>query len=461
MSILNSDYLQHVLNNLQDGIFIADMEGKALWVNDMSTKQLGLSKEDLIGKHVDELEKQGIFTPSVTSDVIKYRKQSSIVQESLGRQYLATGKIIFIPEENKELIVVHVKDITSTVKSSLKLEKAEYLLKIYWEELKQMKHDQNNDNPEDLIIGTSCKHNQMIELINHIALYDASILLTGETGVGKSLLAEQIHRKSDRVDKPFMHINCSAIPETLLESELFGYKKGAFTGANQSGKVGLVEKADGGTLFLDEIAELPLPLQSKILQLVQDKSFIPVGATDVKHVDIRIITATNEDLLQLIEDKKFREDLYYRLNVVSIHVPSLREREEDILPLIYHYLNVYMLKYGKDISLTNDLLEALQEYSWPGNIRELENLVERLVVTAFTNSVDVDALPINMFNHTSVDKISSDMLKGQSLPQYLEKIERQIIQKAQQEYSSTRQAAHKLGLTQSSYIRRLQKYKLN
>lgn len=452
--------MQHILNSIPDGIFITDKNGVAIWMNDASTKQLGAPREELIGKDVDELEKQGLFTPSVTKDVIKERKPVSKVQESLNRQYLASGKLVHIPTDNTEIIVVQVRDITSTVKASLELENAEYLLKKYWDELQEIKKEQMKDKQRNVIIGTSKEHEKMMTLIDQIAPYDATILLQGETGVGKSFVAKEIHYKSNRSEKPFMHINCSAIPENLIESELFGYKKGAFTGANQAGKKGLVEQADGGTLFLDEIAELPIPLQSKILQLVQDKTFIPVGGTELKQVDIRIIAATNEDLLQLIKEKRFREDLYYRLNVVSIYIPALRERQDDILPLLYHYLNIFALKYGKNVTFTEELLHFLQHYDWPGNIRELENMVERLVVTATTNQIDTISLPEKVLQRIPDEKRTTHTLNGESLPEYLSRIEKMFIEKAQQEFSSTRSAAKFLGLTQSSYMRRLKKYGL-
>lgn len=456
----NHIHLQQMLNTIPDGIFITDENGVALWMNDTSTKQLGVPREKLIGKHVDELEKDGLFTPSVTKDVMRERKPISKVQESLNRQYLASGKLVHVPEDNSEFILVQVKDITATVKASLELENAEYLLKKYWDELQKIKNERRKDIQSSIIIGTSKEHEKMMALIDQIAPYDATILLQGETGVGKSLIAKEIHEKSERHAKPFMQINCGAIPENLLESELFGYKKGAFTGASQSGKIGLVSQADGGTLFLDEIAELPVTLQPKILQLVQDKTFIPVGATQTQQVDVRIIAATNEDLHQLIEEKRFREDLYYRLNVVSIHIPALRNRQDDILALLYHYLNVYALKYGKNVTFTEELLDFLQRYNWPGNIRELENMVERFVVTATSNHIDMSALPEKIWQSLSNEESLTHTLSGEDLPTYLERIEKMFIQKAKETHRSTRSAAEFLGLTQSSYMRRLKKYGL-
>lgn len=457
----NDKHFQHLFNHLPDGIFITDKDGIALWANDTTTKQLGVPRSEFIGKHVIELENAGLFTPSVTRSVIEKRVTISKVQTSNNRQFLATGFLAQIPGEHVEYILVQVKDITETVKASLQLEKAETLLQKYWDELQEIKREQALQNGDQLVIGSSKKHEEMMDLIDRVARVDATILLLGETGVGKSMIAEEIHQKSERSDKPFVQINCGAIPETLLESELFGYKKGAFTGANHTGKEGLVEKAAGGTLFLDEIAELPMTLQAKILQLVQNKSFISVGSTELKKVDIRIITATNEDLEELVAAKKFREDLYYRLHVVAIQIPPLREREDDIIPLVYHYFNFFKDKYRRNASLSTDILQFFQTYHWPGNIRELENMMERLIITSKSSEIQLTSLPPKMLQGNNVNKQIQHELQSVSLPDYLEHIEKQLVSEAREKYPSTRKAAQALGLTQSSFIRRLKKYNLS
>ncbi|ONK25198.1 PAS domain S-box protein [Bacillus sp. VT-16-64] len=455
----NDRHFHRVFNHLKDGIFIADKNGVALWCNDTSTRQMGAPRSKIIGRHVNDLENNGFFTPSVTKIVLEQKEAVTKVQTSKDRQFLATGYLVKITEEDAEYILVQVKDITETVKNSLKLEKAEALMRKYWEELQEMKKNQHRDKTSQLIIGNSKSNEELLDLVHRVATVDATILLTGESGVGKSLIAGEIHKHSTRKDKNFVQINCGAIPENLLESELFGYKKGAFTGASHSGKKGLVEKADGGTLFLDEIAELPLSLQPKLLQLVQDKSFIPVGGTELKKVDIRIIAATNQDLPKMVKEKRFREDLYYRLNVISIQIPALRERKEDIPPLVYHYLKRFNDTYMKTSSLDKGVLEYLQNYSWPGNIRELENMIERLIVTAKGDTITVSDLPDKILYEEFMDH-SIRKLNNQSLPDYLEKIEKRLIEEAKMKYPSTRKAAQSLGLTQSSYLRRLKKYGL-
>ncbi len=229
------------------------------------------------------------------------------------------------------------------------------------------------------IVGQSEAILNLIEVIKKVATTDTTVLITGESGTGKSMIAKAIHFLSDRKDKPFITINCAAIPETLLEAELFGYEKGAFTGAHSS-KKGKFELADGGTIFLDEIGDMPLSLQAKLLRVLQDREIERLGSEKVIKVDVRVIAATNRDIYKLVQEGQFREDLYYRLNVVPIHVPPLRERKEDIPLLVEHFLQTYNSKYHKKVKLSPDAIESLIEYNWPGNIRELENTIERLVV---------------------------------------------------------------------------------
>ncbi len=229
------------------------------------------------------------------------------------------------------------------------------------------------------IVGESERIKGLIEVIKKVAETDSTVLITGESGTGKSLIAKAIHFMSHRKESPFVTINCAAIPETLLEAELFGYEKGAFTGAHSS-KKGKFELAQGGTIFLDEIGDMPLSLQAKILRVLQDREIEPLGSEKVVRVDVRIIAATNRDLYELVTQGKFREDLYYRLSVIPIHIPPLRERKDDIPLLVEHFLDIYNRKYGKNLRISPDAMEVLIEYDWPGNIRELENTIERLVV---------------------------------------------------------------------------------
>ncbi len=303
------------------------------------------------------------------------------------------------------------------------------------------------------IIGNSEAIVNLVEVVKKVATTDSTVLITGESGTGKSLIAKAIHFMSHRKDKPFITINCAAIPETLLEAELFGYEKGAFTGAHTS-KKGKFELANGGTIFLDEIGDMPLSLQAKILRVLQEREVERLGSEKVIRVDVRIIAATNKDLHELVKEGKFREDLYYRLNVVPIHVPALRERKEDIPLLVEHFLQVYNSKYGKKVKLSPDAMEPLIEYNWPGNIRELENTVERLVVMheGTVRSVDLPPHILAYRRKASVEDLTN-------LPDKIQATEKEKIVEALEKTGYVKSRAAKLlGYTLRQLDYRIKKY---
>ncbi|MCP8371498.1 sigma-54 interaction domain-containing protein, partial [Clostridioides difficile] len=233
----------------------------------------------------------------------------------------------------------------------------------------------------------------IINTVNHVSKTDVSVLLLGESGTGKSSLARYIHHNSNRSNGPFITINCATISPQLLESELFGYTSGAFTGASTKGKVGLVELANGGTLFLDEIGDIPQNLQAKFLQLIQDRTFTPVGSLKNKKVDIRIISATNADLVSKVKEKKFREDLYYRLNVIEIKLPPLRERRDNLVEIIKYYFNRYSSDFNLNKTISKEAMDAIANYRFPGNIRELQNIIQKILLTCTDNHIIIDDLP--------------------------------------------------------------------
>ena len=271
---------------------------------------------------------------------------------------------------------ISIDKLVSTVKNALKFRELEFEKSSYWSEYK--------------LVGESEHTRNVLELIDKIADSDASVLITGENGVGKEVVARLIHLKSSRRWEPFVDINCAAIPETLIESELFGYERGAFTGAISS-KKGKIEWANGGTLFLDEISEMPLSLQSKLLRVLQEKFVYRLGSNKGVQVDVRFIFSTNRDLKTLVKDGKFREDLYYRINVIPIHILPLRERKEDIIPIAVYYLNAFSTKYGKKgMEFSDEVKEVFLRYSWPGNVRELRNIVERLVIMSKGGRITLD-----------------------------------------------------------------------
>ncbi|WP_289139248.1 sigma-54-dependent Fis family transcriptional regulator [uncultured Brevibacillus sp.] len=448
-----------ILNALADGIFISDAQGTTLWLNNASENLCGIPKSEIIGKNVSELEEMGIFNPSVTRLVLESGKPTTTIQlVNRKGKFLVTGHIIPDEDGRPELIIAHSRDITEAARASSQLEETVALLKRYSEEIQLMKWEASQSTSQTLI-GNSRSYLALLELMKKAAPIDTTILIRGETGVGKSYLAEQIHQLSERSNGPFIHVNCSAIPETLIESELFGYHKGAFTGASHSGKIGLVKMADKGTLFLDEISELPYHLQSKLLLLLQNKTFMPIGGTKTYTADIRIITATNANLQELVRLGKFRHDLYYRLNILPIHVPPLRERKDDVFPLLHHNLQKFNRKHNQKRRFTSEVLDVLHQYDWPGNVRELENLVERIVITSKLDEIQVTDLPEEL---RSIRELEEGLLTlgSLSLTERIEKIEVEFIMQALRTHKTTRKTASALGITQSLLMRRIKKYEI-
>lgn len=293
-----------------------------------------------------------------------------------------------------------------------------------------------------------------------VAAYDCTVLITGESGVGKEIFAKLIHKSSDRNYLPSIKINCGSIPKNLLESELFGYEKGAFTGADKNGKIGFFEIANGGTLFLDEIGELPIELQVKLLRAIQEKEIYRVGGINPIKVDVRILAATNKNLLELISEGKFREDLYYRLNVFPIEIPPLRERTNDIVPLIINFTKHYNHKFKLNKIFDENALNYLLNYSWPGNIRELENLVQRLLISVDNNLITILDVARNIKTTDKNEDNTFIDFENSSLQEILDNKEREILKMAKEKYKTTRKISRILGLSQSTLVRKLNKYNL-
>ena len=315
-----------------------------------------------------------------------------------------------------------------------------------------------NSSVDDIVISDKAMM-YISRTISRIAYFDSTVLIQGESGTGKTALARFIHNKSNRADKPFVTINCGAIPANLIESELFGYASGAFTSASKKGKAGQVELANGGTLFLDEIALLPYNLQSKFLQLIQEKTYTPVGALESKTVDVRIISATNEDLKQFIRDKKFREDLYYRLRVIELFVPPLREREDAIEKLVQTFLDKYNEKFGKNKSITSAAISALKSYNWPGNIRELQYIMERVIITSESDVITTnDIPPLKDESHENGGNEAIIVSDIQNFDEATMEFERKILARAYRELGSSYRVAETLGMTQSKVSRLLRKH---
>ena len=436
---MDKKLLELIFDNLYNGIYIVDGKGVTIGVNKTFEEMSGFTNSELAGRSLyDLVGKDNYFSGSASLLVLERKcPVTATYSTSTNRKLLVKGRPIFDAHGNIEYIINTIWDLTV----------------VQYSQPIDADTARNQLLSEDELITCSEKMVEIIDLALRVAATDSTILLTGESGVGKSLLAKTIHRSSERKNKPLMQINCAAIPESLIESELFGYEAGSFTGADNKGKAGLFEMAQGGTVFLDEISELPLHLQSKLLGAIQDKEFYRVGGRQLQHVDIRLIAATNKDLAKLVSEGNFREDLYYRLNVVPISLPPLRERREDIPTLIQHFTDKYNRKYNSYKKFSESLITQLVSMPWKGNIRELENAVERSIVTTPGNYISCEKVQI-----PGMEKI---IPSGVGLKAMLAEKEREILIQAQEQYQTTRRIAAALGISQASVARKLQNINTN
>ncbi|MCP3740323.1 sigma-54 interaction domain-containing protein [Rossellomorea sp. BNER] len=445
-----------ILHSLQDDILVTNTDGIILKVSEATGGHYNVKSEDMIGRSVYDLEKEGVFTPILTPLVMKEKKKITLVQTSNeGKKLLVTGIPVFDQNNKLVRIVSYSHDVTELLNMKKYLNDIEDEMERVKGELEILR---NRHHYTDGIIAKSDEMKKVLHIALQVAEVDVNVLLLGESGVGKSHIAKFIHNKSPRKAGPFIEVNCGAIPESLFEAEFFGYEAGSFTGAKSQGKPGLAELAEGGTLFLDEIGELSLANQVKILKFIQEKQFYRVGGTNPRTVDFRILAATNKDLEKAVEEKTFREDLFFRLNVVPITIPPLRKRTEDIYPLIEHFMNHFSDKYNRKRSLDEGVLHQLLLQEWTGNVRELMNLVERIVVIAPKHLIEMENLP-DRYLKTFSDFPTIDE-NGQSLKEILDNVEMQILSKAKTQYKTTVQMAKALGISQPSVVRKIKKYKI-
>lgn len=447
-----------ILESITDAVFIDNKEGICLWCNSTCEEVYDIHMEEIQGRTVDELEKQGIFSPSVTKRVLEEKRELTIIHENLkGVRLLTTGTPIFDEQGRIQFIITTSRDITRITRRRSREEQSP-LVGVSSLEASDLLLQEGTELGEHDIVAYSEPMKNVVALARRLAAVNTTVLITGESGVGKGQLARTLHEEGTRWKEPFITVNCGAIPENLIESELFGYVAGAFTGSRSGGKRGYFEAAQNGTIFLDEISELPLNLQVKLLQVIQERQITPVGAVDPIPIDVRIISATNRNLADLVQEGKFREDLYYRLNVVPIEVPPLRERTEDIVPLLRLNLAKYNRSLGENKTISSDAIEILLKYPWPGNIRELQNIVERLIIT--TSSDVITAEDIFIFIKEAAEESTVSALDT-SLSAALEKAEREILAQALRRYRSTRSIAKVLRISQPTVVRKLQKYGLH
>lgn len=452
---LNKD-LNAILSTIYDEILVVNRKGEMIRHSENFISGFwGVELKELMGKNLLELEEKGLFTPSVTRLVLEQKKKVSIVQETKdGKKILAVGNPVFDEDGQIDRIIIASRDITETTQLKSELKEMKKISDQYKRELDNFK---NQDRFFKKLVYCSPKMEQIMAHIKKIAGFSSTVLIYGESGVGKELIAQAIHQLGKRSDKPFLKLNCGAIPENLIESELFGYTKGSFTGADKSGKEGYFQQADGGVLFLDEIGEMPMHLQVKLLRVLQEQEVVPVGSTTPIKVNVQIIAATNKRLEKLVEEGTFRKDLYYRLNVIPIHVPPLRDRSEDIPVLAFHFLQQLNERYEKNYHLTPDALNLLEVYSWPGNIRELQNMIERLVVSSDDENIDADFVSQFLTLGPDFNKSKPVITRVLPLQEAQDHVEEQLILLAMKQYKTTTKAAKALGISQSSVSRKYQK----
>ncbi|MGG3468237.1 sigma 54-interacting transcriptional regulator [Neobacillus pocheonensis] len=452
---LNKD-LNAILSSIYDEILVVNAKGELIRFSDNIIQDFWkVDLKKLIGKNILELEDQGLFTPSVTRLVLEKRKKVSIVQETKsGRKILAVGNPVFNEKNELDRIIVASRDITETTRLKSELLEMRKISEQYKKELDDFK---SKDRFLKKLIYCSPKMEKIMNQVKKIADFSSTVLLHGESGVGKEVIAQAIHQLGKRSSKPFLKLNCGAIPENLLESELFGYAKGAFTGADKNGKDGYFKQANEGILFLDEIGEMPMHLQVKLLRVLQEQEVIPVGSTKPIKVNVQIVAATNKKLEKMVEEGTFREDLFYRLNVIPIHIPPLRERTEDISLLAFHFLQQLNEKYDRNYHLTPDAVNVMEFYPWPGNVRELQNIIERLVVTADHPAIDAEFVSQFLSLGYEHKKMKPVITRVIPLQEAIDHVEEQLIVLAMNQYKTTTKAAKALGISQSSVSRKYQK----
>ena len=425
-----------MIDNMDQGVLVVDADNRVQFVNQTALKTLGVVQNNIIGKPVRfrPLTFESNFTHGHMQHIVSWDDKSELI---IGQLHNIQGRQLF-------LMAFHQSHTSFSVANA-------------------------SDEPHiEQLVGECRVMRQLKRLISRIAPSPSSVMVVGESGTGKEVVARAIHKLSGRRNKPFIAINCAAIPEQLLESELFGYVKGAFTGASANGKTGLIQAANTGTLFLDEIGDMPLMLQAKLLRAIEAREILPIGASSPIQVDIRIISATNQNLAQFIAEGKFREDLFYRLNVIPITLPPLRERQEDIELLVHYFLHLHTRRLGSVYpGIAPDVVEILRKHRWPGNLRELSNLMEYLVnVVPSGEVIDSTLLPPNLLNNGTTEQSDVTEVSEAHLAlddaggTALEEMEKQMIREALSRHNSKKQVADELGIGIATLYRKIKKYEL-
>lgn len=453
-TIMLHDYVEQLCNAFRDGLCISDRHGVTVLVNARHAEITGIPREEILGKSTTAMVQMGVFDVVLNPEVVRTRQPVMRVQTlSDGRKVVLEGNPVLDPQGEVAYVVTFIRDVTTLSELREQLAAQKELLETF----QQM----SNPDSEKRLKYPRIVHSQAMRRLfgemAGIAETDATVLLLGETGVGKDVIARRIHSASPRTDKPFIKVDCGSIPENLIETELFGYAAGSFSGASKNGKAGLIEAANEGTLFLDEIGELPMLMQSRLLRVLQDWEVMRVGSTATRRVDVRIIAATNKDLEKEVQKGRFRSDLYYRLKVAVLKIPPLHQREADILPLARSFLNYYAGKYRKTVALSNDAEQSLLAHTWPGNVRELENLIQGLVVTCKKGIIQAADLP---FAHAPLRGEAPSSLRdmdlaGRTLKDIMRELEDNVIRAGLKHYGSIGEAAKHFQVDRSTIFRKV------
>jgi len=451
--------LQAIIDSSSDGLFVCDGDANVIRVNPASERIHKRPASEMVGRNMRELIPEGFIDRSAALEACMQKETVSLLQNMPNnRKLISIGTPVFDQAGELIRVVVSERDITEIDTLQRELENQEAIRDQYRHQMLEM---QQTELEQRKIIARSPNMIKALRQAMRVATADSSVLILGESGVGKGVIADMIHHNSRRADRPLIKINCGAIPESLVEAELFGYEKGAFTGANTGGKPGQFELANEGILFLDEVAELPLSAQVKLLRFLEDGGITRLGATEERKVDVRVLAATHRDLDDMVEKGTFRLDLYYRLNVIPIHVPAVSERKDCLVPLIRHYIDHFSLINNEPRRLSRAAIDALCNYSFPGNVRELMNICERLVVMSETEVIDMVDLPLQVAGSVKTRLPEEmDWPETVTLQEALETVERNILTKARERYRSQSRIADVLGVNQSTIARKLKRYGL-
>lgn len=453
MDVVSSIFeeLNVCLESSHDGIMVSDGMGNVIRLNAALEKLIGVKRRDILGRNVADLVQEGVYESSAILQVIETGKTATVVIDHNGRQLLITGSPVYNANSAMTAVVANIRDMSELNDLRQKLEQQQMIAEKY---SKELAHIARQQSAQTSFVACSREMKTILATIHSISEVDSTVLISGESGTGKEMVVNEIYASSMRSYRPIIKVNCGAIPPALFESELFGYEDGAFTGARRKGKPGFFELAHMGTLFLDEVGELPLEMQVKLLRVLQEGEIIRIGGSKPISVDVRIIAATNRDLWEMTEEGTFRQDLYYRLNVINIEVPPLRQRRDDIIPLVMHMLERFNQKYGKHKEIPIELGKVLRELPWRGNVRELENLIENLVVLCPEDVLTPEHLPVRY--QRGQNPASQVEIRGiLPMKDMVRRAERQLIANARAQYSSMQEVAKALGVDVSTISRKL------